>query len=248
MIADGMLSVRELHNSNRFSDLTIVHGDRKIPAHRFVLSEKSGYFRKLLEASVGAVNALPVHHTDFRQVDESGHSECKLDEDDDVDAIDSMLAYIYGSIKRKRKNWLACFNLFVVALKYEVDDLKSDALGAMCIEARKGKPGTTVEVLQALSAYHDNVLAMSHARRLIKDEFMELVQAPEYLAWLAKHPEMAIHHVKQMGTMLKEITCLAKAYDDTQDLKTRGERRACPNPITEIMVQETLRKAASNWN
>ncbi|KAK5676234.1 hypothetical protein LTS10_011046 [Elasticomyces elasticus] len=81
------INIGSLYGNAAFSDVTIKFGDNELKAHKFVLSQKSTYFAKIIEDNTSGVIKL----------------------DGDSEAIDCMLLYIYQevyqSITEQGRTW-----------------------------------------------------------------------------------------------------------------------------------------------
>ncbi|KAG9676938.1 hypothetical protein KCU99_g2159, partial [Aureobasidium melanogenum] len=105
-----------LFNSNTLSDITMKFNGRQVSAHKAILAQKSGYFMTAF------ISLLPV----------ATSKEVDLGDDDDPEAIQAMLRYIYDMPYAHQvtdhssfeEDLVFCLNVFIVADKYDVTGLR----------------------------------------------------------------------------------------------------------------------------
>ena len=122
------LNISSVFSRALLFDVTIKFGGRQIKCHRLILCSVSEYF-----------NAISRPNSRWKEAN-SGTIELK---DDDPDAVEAMLRYIYGfnypSIEKamvKAADVTFHLNTYIIADKYMLQELRGLARGALLREIR----------------------------------------------------------------------------------------------------------------
>ncbi|KAK3714301.1 hypothetical protein LTR37_007887 [Vermiconidia calcicola] len=178
---------KSLFDQAAFSDLTIKFGNREVKCHKLILCNVSEYFKAMLAGKFA----------------ESERKTIEL-HDDDPDAVEAMLRYIYSfeyaDNAGKPALGTAAFhlNVYVVAKKYQMPTLGTKALksvhGEIATFDKTGNPSTTrgfeiLQLIMALKTYkeHDESfekvakkLTIAYLPALMKEkEFRASLEGPD---------------------------------------------------------------------
>ncbi|EMC96344.1 hypothetical protein BAUCODRAFT_472268 [Baudoinia panamericana UAMH 10762] len=119
------LDERSLFNNPAYSDITIKFGSRERKCHKLILCLKSTYFDELCGRGKAFAEA------------QTGTSAIEL-HDDDEDAVDAMLRWLYtskydvASSETAQVSPMFHLALYTVADKYLLDDLRDEAYDPVC--------------------------------------------------------------------------------------------------------------------
>ncbi|KAK2812813.1 hypothetical protein FQN50_001142 [Emmonsiellopsis sp. PD_5] len=113
------------HPSSLFSDVTIKVGEKEIKAHKLILSAQSAHFRDIFLKPENLTQS-----PSFEFMQKTTNVVVKID--DDFEAVQSMISFMYGDRYKPRTNDHAAIafshvKTYALAEKYKVDGLKEFA-------------------------------------------------------------------------------------------------------------------------
>ncbi|CAK4030352.1 BTB POZ domain [Lecanosticta acicola] len=174
------------YNSPIFSDVVICFDNRRVYAHKIILSLASPYFRS---AFAGL----------FR---ESSSKEMSLHDDDDHEAVDGMLRHIYGldhGAAAQSPGPYFSLRIFAVAGKYGLPKLLDKAVQEVWRELETGWDMPTF-VPMVYSIYEEVPRHGGQLRGLVQGvcvkHFMDLMQMEEFEEMLLKVPDLSVQLLK----------------------------------------------------
>lgn len=168
-----MLIRERFFDTNELSDITIKFSGREVKCHKVILCSASEYFQGLCGARSRFI--------------ESGQNVIELKDDEDADAVEAMIAYIYSfdyseRFKEKADDAVFHFNVLVTANKYLIPKLASRACVKLAVasDTLQDDPEKAWALIQQHAKYPDQNEAVDV---LVKD------LKKQHLPYLLANPE-----------------------------------------------------------
>lgn len=231
-----MLTNHRFFDTDELSDITIKFSGREVRCHRIILCAASDYFKKL--CGVGSR---------FR---ERGEKEIELKDDDDPDAVEAMLAYIYSfeyaeQFSARIDKAVFHLNVYVTAKKYLIDKLANKAL--VCLRVAIIELNDDEEAAWSFIKQHANYRDQHEGIDAMVDELKEhhlqyLMMRPELHAVLPNDPKIKqLVRDKFEAAKLTEhlhkltmVTCCSSVYFPVQNFQIGVLR--CPQCYNMLLV------------
>ena len=184
------MDTAEFFDNLAYSDVIVKFGTREIKCHKLILCTRSEHFKAMVGSSA--------------KFAESQQAVIEL-KDDDPDALEAVLRYIYTSkyVKRgyKSDDWRFHLSVSEVADKYLVKTLAEQAFDKFGLVVSNltdiERVAEMVKVLPTINYRSTELLAI--VQQLQDKHFVDLLKQPEYRAMLAADSTLMLSHIERLA-------------------------------------------------
>ena len=216
------LDLSRFYANKDYSDITVKFGERAVPCHKFILCERSEYFKTACGLDA--------------KFKEGVNGVIEL-QDDDPDAVEAILRFIYTGGYRVADRWedaVFHLNVSVAANKYFLDDLNITAhmnfLATAKAVTEVAKIVAIMDYLQTNFPHDENLLPF--AEHLRKANLNKLVNDSAYRSRLDQNKDLLWKHFDELvqGSHMAEkrlMLCDRHANDVLSNTPSQGDCEMC---------------------